>query len=63
MDIKNVPYNSVKELPVTLEEIRVKVKFDEFITEKKNEIMDQKKNKRNNCFLYVTLNCYMEIGW
>ena len=50
MDIKNVLYNSVKELPVTLEEIRFKAKFDKLITEKKNEIIDQKKNKGNNIF-------------
>ena len=50
MDIKNVLYNTVKELPVTLEEIRFKAKFDKFITEKKNVIMDQKKNKVNNIF-------------
>ena len=36
MYIKTVLYNTVNELPVTLEEIRFKVKFDEFITEKKN---------------------------
>ena len=32
MDIKNVLYNTVKEQPVTLEEIRFKAKFDEFVT-------------------------------
>ena len=64
MDIKNVLYNTVKELSVTLEEIRFKAKFDKFITEKKNEIMDQKKNKGNNFFfLYVMIYCNMEIGW
>ena len=61
MDLKNVLYNTVKELPVTLEEIRFKAKFDEFITEKKNEIMDQKKNKGNNIFLRVMVYCYMKI--
>ena len=50
MDIKSVLYNKVKELPVTWEEIRFKTKSDKFITEKKNEIMDQKKNKGNNIF-------------
>ena len=49
MDIKNVLYNTVKELLFTLEEIMFKAKFDKFITEKK-EIMDQKKNKGNNIF-------------
>ena len=62
MDIKNVLYNTVKELPVTLEEIKFKGKFDKFITEKKNEIMDQKKIKEI-FFLYVMVYCYMEIGW
>lgn len=33
-----------------MEEIRFKAKFVNFITEKKNEIMDQKKNKGNNVF-------------
>ena len=61
MDIKNVLYNTVKELPVTLEGITVKAKFDKFIKEKK-EVMDQKKNE-GNTFLYVTVYCYMEIGW
>ena len=63
VDIKNILYNTVKELPVTLEKIRFKGKFDKFITEKKNEIMDPKKNKSNNIFLYVTVYSYMEIGW
>ena len=44
MDIKNVLYNTVKELSATLEEIRFKTKFDKFIIEKKNEMMDQKNN-------------------
>ena len=47
MDIKNVLYNTVNELSVTLEEIRFKAKFDKFMAEKK-EIMDQNKNKGNN---------------
>ena len=50
MDIKYVLYNTVKELPVTWEEMRFEGKFDKFITEKKNKIMDQKKNKGNNIF-------------
>ena len=63
MDIKNVRYNTVKELPVTWEEIRFKAKFNKFITKNRNEIMDPKKNKGNNIFLCVTVYCYMEIGW
>ena len=35
MNIKNVLYNTVKELPVTLEEIRFKAEFDQFIREKR----------------------------
>ncbi len=35
MDIKYVLYNIVKELPVTLEKIRYKAKFDKFITQAK----------------------------
>ena len=42
MDIKYVLYNTVKELPVTLEEIRHKAKFDKFITQTKKELMNQK---------------------
>ena len=34
MDIKNVPCNTVKELLVTLEEIRFKAKFDKFVAER-----------------------------
>ena len=38
MDAKYVLFNVVKELPVTLEEIKFKTKFDKFITQtKKNE--------------------------
>ena len=44
MDIKYVLYNIVKELPVSLEEIRYKAKFDKFITQKKKK----KKKKRIN---------------
>ena len=62
MEVKNVLYNTVKKLPVTLEEIRFKAKFDKFITEKKNEIMDQKKNKGDNIFLYAMV-YYIEIRW
>ena len=61
MDIKIVQYNTVKELPVTLEEIRFKAKFDKFIKEKKNEIMDQKKNK-GNIFLCVKVCCIWRSG-
>ena len=50
MDIKNVLHNTVKELPVTVEETRFRAKFDKSIREKKNEIMDQKKNKGNIFF-------------
>ena len=53
MDVKNVLYNTVKELPVTLEEIRFKAKFNKFIKKKKNQIMDQMKNKGNNIFFYM----------
>ena len=52
MDIKNVLYNTVKEQPITLEEIRFKAKFDKFIKEKKNVIIEQKKNKGND-FFYI----------
>ena len=34
MEIKNILYNTVKELPVTLKEIRFKAKFDKFIVQK-----------------------------
>ena len=61
MDSKNVLYNTVKELPLTLQEISFKAKLDKFITGKKNEINDQKENKGNNIFLYVTVYYYMEI--
>ena len=34
MSIKNVRYNTTKEPPITLEEIRFKAKFDKFLIEK-----------------------------
>ena len=47
MDVKYVLFNTVKELPVTREEIKFKTKFDEFIYQTKNELMNEKV-KRNN---------------
>ena len=41
MDVKYVLFNTVKELPVTLEEIKFKTKFDKLINQKK-----KKKKKR-----------------
>ena len=49
MDVKYVLFNTVKELPVTLEEIKFKTKFDKFINQTKKEIMNQKV-KTNNIF-------------
>ena len=63
MDIKNVLYNTVKELRVTLEEMTLEARFDEFIIGKQNEIMHQKKDKRNNIFLYATVYCHIEFRW
>ena len=63
MDSKNVLYNAVKELSVTLEEIRFKVKLDKFITKKMNEIMDQKKIWEMMFLQYLTVYCFTEIGW
>ena len=41
----------MKKLPVTLEEITFKAKFDEFITEKnKREIMSRQKSNHENIF-------------
>ena len=40
---------TVKELPITQEEIRYKAKFDKFITQTNKELMNQK-NKVNNIF-------------
>ena len=42
MDVKYVLFNTVKELPVTLEEIKFKTKFDKFINQTKKELMNQK---------------------
>ena len=49
MDVKYVLFNTVKELPVTLEEIKFKKKFDKFIHQTKKELMNQKV-KTNNIF-------------
>ena len=49
MDVKYVLFNTVKELPVTLEEIQFKTTFDKFINQTKNELMNQKV-KTNNIF-------------
>ena len=42
MDVKYVSFNTVKELPITLEEIKFKTKFDKFINQTKKELMNQK---------------------
>ena len=38
MDVKYILFNTVKELPVTVEEIKLKTKFDEFINQTKKRI-------------------------
>ena len=43
MEIKSIICNTVKELPVTLKEIRFIAKFDEFITDKRKIMSCQKK--------------------
>ena len=40
MDIKYVLFNTVKDLPVTLEEIKFKTKFDKFINQTKKQLMN-----------------------
>ena len=47
MDVKYVLFNTVKELPVTLEEIQCKTKFDKFINQTKRELMNHKILKNN----------------
>ena len=49
MDVKYVLFNIVRELPVTLEEIKFKLKFAKFINQTKKELMNQKV-KTNNIF-------------
>ena len=49
MDVKYVLFNKVKELPVTLGEIKFKKKLDRFINQTKKELMNQK-IKTNNVF-------------
>ena len=49
MDEKYVLFNTVKERPVMLEEIKFKSKFDKFINQTKKELMNQKV-KTNNIF-------------
>lgn len=36
-----MPHNTVQELPVTLQEIRIKEKIDKYITEKRKQISSQ----------------------
>ena len=50
MDVKYVLFNTVKELPVTLEVIKFKTKFDQFINQTKKELMN-KKVKTNIFFM------------
>ena len=58
MDVKYVLFNIVKELRVTLEEIKFKTKFDKFINQTKKELMNQKVktdnifSKCNNILMY-----------
>ena len=49
IDVTYVLFNTVKELSVTLEEIKFKTKFDKFINQTKKELMNQKV-KTNNIF-------------
>ena len=49
MNAKYVLFNTVKELPVMLEEIKFKTKFDKFINHTNKELMNQKV-KTNNTF-------------
>ena len=49
MDVKYVLFSTVKQLLVTLEEIKSKTKFDKFINQTKKELMNQKV-KTNNIF-------------
>ena len=49
MDVKYVLFNTVKELPVMLEEIKFKTKSNKFINQTKKELMNQKV-KTNNIF-------------
>ena len=42
-EIKNVLYNTVRELPITLEEIKVKLEKDEFIIKMKRKIRFEEK--------------------
>ena len=50
MDIKYILFNAIiKEIPVTLEEIKSMTKFDKFINQTKKELMNQK-IKTNNIF-------------
>ena len=49
MDVKYALFNTVKELPVTLDKITFKTKFDKFINQTKKELMNQKV-KTNNIF-------------
>ena len=53
MNVKYVLFNTVKELPVMLEKIKFKTKFDKFINQTKKEIMNQKV-KTNNIFQRAT---------
>ena len=49
MDVKYILFNTLKELPVTLKDINSKTKFDKFINQTKNKLMNQKV-KTNNIF-------------
>ena len=47
-EIKNVLYDTVRELPITLEEIRIKLEKDDFIIKMKKQISFKEKNEQMN---------------
>ena len=53
---KSLLCNTIRKLPVTIEEIRNKAKIDKYIIEKKEQIIDQLYNKNNSKKIFSICN-------
>ena len=65
IEIKSVIFNLIRELPMTIEEIRNKEKIDKNITDKKKQIIDQqyKNIDGEEIFLFVMDFWCTANGW
>ena len=54
--------NTIRELPVTIEEIRNKAKINKYITEKKKQIIDQQYKKIDGEKIFTTYEGILMYG-